>query len=161
MWTEIIQADLGHPEHADAVVALLDLYARDEMGGGQPLSDYTRRHLVSELRKRPGVHVVLAFAGEEPAGLAICMEGFSTFACQPLLNLHDIVVAPAHRGRGVSKQLLSEVERIARERGCCKVTLEVLEGNALAQSAYRRAGFEGYQLDPRMGRALFWQKKLG
>jgi len=116
---------------------------------------------VPELRKRPGVHVVLAFAGEEPAGLAICMEGFSTFACEPLLNLHDIVVAPAHRGRGVSKQLLAEVERIARERGCCKVTLEVLEGNTLAQSAYRRAGFEGYQLDPRMGRALFWQKKLG
>jgi ribosomal protein S18 acetylase RimI-like enzyme len=160
MQIDITQADLGHPEHADAIVNLLDVYARDEMGGGQALSDHVRRNLVPELRKRPGVHVVLAFVGDEPAGLAICMEGFSTFACEPLLNLHDIVVAPAHRGRGVSKQLLAEVERIARERGCCKVTLEVLEGNHVAQAAYRRAGFEGYQLDPRMGRALFWQKKL-
>ena len=41
-----------------------------------------------------------------------------------------------------------------------KLTLEVLEGNSVAQSAYRAFGFEGYELDPQMGKALFWQKKL-
>ena len=54
---------------ADAVVTLLDAYARDEMGGGRPLSEHVRRNLVPELRKRQGVHVVLAFVGEEAAGL--------------------------------------------------------------------------------------------
>jgi ribosomal protein S18 acetylase RimI-like enzyme len=98
--------------------------------------------------------------GDEPAGLAICMEGFSTFVCEPLLNVHDLVAHPSRRGQGLAGQLLAEVERIARQRGCCKVTLEVLEGNASAQAAYRRAGFEGYQLDPSMGRAMFWQKWL-
>lgn len=161
MWTQITLADLGHPEHADAIVNLLDAYARDEMGGGRPLSEHVRRNLVPELRKRQGVHVVLAFVGDEAAAMAICMEGFSTFACEPLLNVHDMVVLPAHRGQGLAGQVLAEVERLARERGCCKVTLEVLEGNASAQTAYRRAGFAGYQLDPRMGRALFWQKLLG
>ena len=143
-----------------AITTLLDAYARDEMGGGRPLSEHVRRNLVPELRKRHGVHVVLAFAGEEAAGMAICMEGFSTFVCEPLLNVHDLVVHPSRRGQGLAGQLLAEVERIARQRGCCKVTLEVLEGNTSAQAAYRRAGFEGYQLDPVMGRAMFWQKWL-
>lgn len=43
---------------------------------------------------------------------------------------------------------------------CCKLTLEVLEGNKLAQQVYRRFGFQGYELDPKMGRALFYEKKL-
>ena len=28
------------------------------------------------------------------------------------------------------------------------------------QSAYRKLGFSGYQLDPQLGKALFWEKKL-
>lgn len=78
----------------------------------------------------------------------------------PLLNVHDMVVAAKFRGRGLSRKILSKAEELARERNCCKLTLEVLEGNEIAQRAYRSFGFEGYQLDPRMGRAMFWQKKL-
>ena len=64
-------------------------------------------------------------------------------------------------GRPIDDAVSEETaQRIARQRGCCKVTLEVLEGNTSAQAAYRRAGFEGYQLDPVMGRAMFWQKWL-
>nr|GFD20020.1 hypothetical protein [Tanacetum cinerariifolium] len=54
--------------------------------------------------------------------------------------------------------MLTKVEEIARQRGCCKMTLEVLEGNEVALGAYRKLGFSDYQLDPQMGRALFWQK---
>jgi hypothetical protein len=43
---------------------------------------------------------------------------------------------------------------------CCKLTLEVLEGNKLAQAAYIANGFVGYQLVSEMGQAMFWQKKL-
>jgi hypothetical protein len=39
-------------------------------------------------------------------------------------------------------------------------SLEVLEGNKSAQAAYKASGFDGYELDPKMGKALFWQKKL-
>jgi hypothetical protein len=30
---------------------------------------------------------------------------------------------------------------VARQRGCCKITLEVLEGNAVAQASYGKFGF--------------------
>jgi ribosomal protein S18 acetylase RimI-like enzyme len=78
----------------------------------------------------------------------------------PLVNIHDIVVLPKYRGRGISQFLLQEVEAIAREKGCCKLTLEVLEGNKVAQKAYTRFGFRDYVLDPSAGKALFWQKML-
>jgi ribosomal protein S18 acetylase RimI-like enzyme len=52
------------------------------------------------------------------------------------------------------------MEGHARASGCCKVTLEVLSGNAQAQRAYQRFGFEQYSLSPETGQALFMQKWL-
>jgi len=158
--TEIKLADLANPVHAEALIKLLDEYARDDMGGNCGLSEFAKENLIQSLAKRAGVYVVLAFAGSNPAGLAVCFEGFSTFACQPLLNIHDIVVSKAYRRRGISQLLLSKAEEIALSLGCCKLTLEVLEGNAIAQASYARFGFSGYQLLPEHGKALFWQKKL-
>ena len=88
------------------------------------------------------------------------LEGFSTFACRPLVNIHDVVVLPGWRGQRVAQQMLALVEAIARQRGACKLTLEVLQGNAPALRAYEREGFAGYALDPAMGHAQFMQKKL-
>lgn len=56
--------------------------------------------------------------------------------------------------------LLREAENIAIEKGCCKMTLEVLQGNEHAQSAYSKFGLCAYQLDSEMGKALFWEKRL-
>lgn len=157
---EIVIADLSSPAHTDAVVHLLNEYARDDMGGGAELPEFVKRNLVAELRKRPTAHIVLAQIDRSPAGMAVCFEGFSTFACMPLLNVHDLIVAPQYRGRGLSKRLLAKAEEVAVRLDCCKLTLEVLEGNAVARAAYKACGFEGYELDPKMGKAMFWQKKL-
>jgi ribosomal protein S18 acetylase RimI-like enzyme len=157
---EIIEADLSVPKHANAVIALMDEYARDPMGGGNGLSDYAKTNLIPELAKRQIARVILAFVDDLPAGLVICLEGFSTFACQPLLNIHDAIVSLPYRGRGLSKLMLQAAEKIAIDLGCCKLTLEVLEHNYLAQTAYRSFGFNGYELNPQMGKALFWEKKL-
>ena len=156
----ILIADLAIPKHAEAIVYLLNEYAKSEMGGGAELPEFVKLNLVPELKKRPGIFVVIAFVFEKPAGLTICIEGFSSFACKPLLNVHDMVVAPEYRQRGLSKRLLAKAEEMAKRLGCCKLTLEVLEGNRIAQAAYKAYGFEGYELDPKMGKALFWQKKL-
>jgi ribosomal protein S18 acetylase RimI-like enzyme len=157
---DVLDADLSNPSHASALLALMDVYARDPMGGGQGLSGFARANLVDALARLPTAHVILAFAQQEPAGLLIGLEGFSTFACRPLLNVHDLVVAAAFRRQGVGRRLLLRAEAIARRLGCCKLTLEVLEGNRSAQAAYRGVGFQPYQLNPAMGRAQFWEKPL-
>jgi ribosomal protein S18 acetylase RimI-like enzyme len=156
----IVRADYANATHAQALVALLDAYASDPAGGGESLSDYAKTHLVRELAARPQAFSVLAFDGEQPVGLVNCIEGFSTFACRPLVNVHDVAVLGSHRGRRIGELMLAEAERIARERGACKLTLEVLTGNAPACKLYQRIGFKGYQLDPSMGTASFMQKWL-
>ncbi len=157
---KIIRADLTNPTHADSLVHLLNLYAQDPMGGGEELSDFTKENLASEIRKRSDTTVILAFDDDKPAGLINCIEGFSTFMCKPLMNIHDVYVDVHYRGKGLAKQLLQAAEDLAIEKGCCKVTLEVLEGNEPAKVAYLKFGFDGYELDPTMGKAMFWQKKL-
>ena len=158
--TNIQIADFSNPAHASAVVYLLNEYAKDPMGGGEELSDFAKTNLINEMAKRSGVYAILAFVNGNPAGLANCIEGFSTFACKPLLNIHDMVVLAEYRGQGISSQLLKKTEELATSLGCCKLTLEVLEGNKTAQAAYVANGFVGYQLVSEMGQAMFWQKKI-
>ena len=55
---------------------------------------------------------------------------------------------------------MAAVEQIARDKGCCKITLEVLQGNVVAQALYGKLGYAGYVLGDEGGHALFWQKKL-
>ena len=156
----ILQADYANPTHAAAIVEVLESYACDPMGGGKPLSDSTKANLVTELAARASIFSVLALARSQPIGLVNCIEGFSTFACRPLVNIHDVAVISMYRGLGVATQMLKHVEQIARTRGACKLTLEVLEGNQHAVRLYTASGFDGYQLDPAMGRASFLQKWL-
>lgn len=157
----LCQADYANPMHMRALLDLLDGYARDPMGGAEPLSDFARSNLPQALAARPFMFSVLAFdLTGLPVGLVNCVEGFSTFACQPLVNVHDVVVLASHRGQRVAEQMLALVTQLARARGACKLTLEVLEGNMPAQKLYRRLGFGNYQLDPAMGQAQFMQKWL-
>lgn len=157
---DIVMADYGSPAHARALVDLLDAYARDPAGGGTPLPDTVKAGLPAALAARPQAFSVLAFDGAEPIGLINCIEGFSTFACRPLVNVHDVVVLQSHRGQRITQRMLARVEQEAVARGACKLTLEVLQGNAPALRAYEREGFAGYQLDPAFGAAMFLQKKL-
>ena len=156
----VLQASYTNPVHAEAIGLVLNSYAEDPMGGGHSLPATVLEHLPAELAKRPHAFSVLAFVGGEPAGLVNCFEGFSTFACRPLVNVHDVAVVPKFRGLGLSQRMLDKVEDIARQRGCCKITLEVLEGNAIAQSSYARFGFSPGMFDPAHGRMLFWTKPL-
>lgn len=160
MSVEVIIGDLADEKQATALKSLLAEYALDPMGGAAALAPELLDALPAKLSARPDYLFVLAVADGQYVGLINCFEGFSTFKGKPLINIHDVIVSRRWRGQGVARQMLDQVEKIARQRGCCKLTLEVLEGNKAAQRAYLNFGFEGYQLVPEMGRAMFWEKPL-
>mgnify|MGYP001948141596 FL=1 len=160
MTINLIQADYNNEQHGKDLVMLLNAYALDPMGGGEALAEHVQQNLVATLAKRSDVFTVLCYVDGEPAGIINCVEGFSTFSCKPLINIHDCGVLAKFRGLGISLKMFAEVEKIAVERGCCKLTLEVLQGNDVAKNAYKKLGFAGYELDPTLGHALFWEKKL-
>lgn len=156
----IVRADYSDKQHQQDIPMLLGRYALDPMGGGQALAENVKQNLVQALAELPQAFSILAYQNNNAVGLVNCFEGFSTFLCRPLVNIHDVVVLDTHRGLGISLMMLNEVEQIAKEKGCCKLTLEVLSNNKAAKSAYEKFGFAGYELDPEAGTALFWQKPL-
>src|SRR5688572_15453399 len=137
MSLSIFLADLANPSHQAAIIDLLDMYCRDEFGDGQPLAVDARQRLIPGLIKHGGARVFLAFDGQQPLGMAICLIGFSSFRAKPLLNIHDIAVSPAARGKGIGRKLLEAVAAEARALGCGKVTLEVRSDNQRAMALYR------------------------
>lgn len=153
-------ADYLDDQHAKDIVYLLNNYAEDPMGGYESLSTYVVENLAQELSKKPHAFSIICYVDGKPAGLINCFEVFSTFKCKPIINIHDITVVSSFRGLGISQLMLEKVENIAKEKSCCKITLEVLEGNEIARNSYNKFGFDGYELDPKMGKALFWQKLI-
>lgn len=157
---DIIIADYENPVQAQQIGELLNDYALDTMGGGKALSKEVIENLASTLATIPHAFTILAYVNKQPAGMINCFEGFSTFSCKPLINIHDVMVVSHFRGLGISHMMIEKVEKIAKVRKCCKITLEVLEGNKIAQNIYTKQGFSAYELDPEIGKAYFWEKSL-
>lgn len=153
-------ADYMAAKDRAAIEMLMAHYAMDPMGGGEPLPNDVLSNLCDALAAVPNAATILIYHEEGPVALATALQGFSTFKCRPLLNIHDVIVLPEYRGRGLAQLLMAELEGLAVQRGCCKLTLEVLQGNTVARAVYQRCGFAAYELDPQQGHALFWQKDL-
>lgn len=55
--------------------------------------------------------------------------------------LDELFVLPAHRGGGLAKRALAEVEALCRAEGLDALRLEVNDDNAHARGIYERAGY--------------------
>ncbi len=158
---QILRVVLHDTGHVVALRALLSEYALSAEGGGQALDPDALARLPEVLAARAHYCAWLALSSSgQFIGLLNAFEGLSTFKARPLLNIHDIIVSAAWRGRGVGRALIGAAQAHAQTTGCCKLTLEVLEGNARAIGLYRAMGFDPYELDPAMGRAMFFEKWL-
>lgn len=157
---QIVEADYRDAAHRQAIPHLLNVYAKDLLGFRKPLEEAVLQRLVAGLEAFPTAIVLLAKIGDTYVGMAICFLGFSTFNARPLINIHDFMVLEEYRLRGIGKALLEAVERIAGERGCCKITLEVQMKNEAARRIYQSFGFKASFLDPEAGEQLSLTKAL-
>ncbi|MFL0799670.1 MAG: GNAT family N-acetyltransferase [Agarilytica sp.] len=156
----ICAVDFSDSKQRTDLCQQLIAYSSDPMGGGRALAEDTAQRSIALLAEKTYAFSFLAYDGDTPVGFSNCFENVSTFASRCNVNIHDLAVLPEYRGRGIGKQLLQAIEDAAKARDYCKITLEVLEGNHIAQNAYNNFGFEGYQLSDETGRALFWQKTI-
>ena len=91
---------------------------------------------------RPGAEVVIAELDGAVAGYALFFHNYSTFLCKRGLYLEDLFVRPVFRGKGIGKQLLTHLARLAVERGCARFEWAVLDWNESAIGFYRSLGAE-------------------
>ena len=84
--------------------------------------------------------VVIGHAGDEPAGFAVFFQTFSTFLGVPGMYLEDIFVEPKWRRKGLGRQLLIHLAKIANDRGYGRVEWSVLDWNEPAINFYEALG---------------------
>lgn len=157
---EILEAELANPEHAAAVLSLVEQFTSDPMGGGAKLPQDARAALIPGLAAHPTTVIFLAYQDNTAVGVAVCFIGFSTFAAKPLINIHDLFVQEAARGRSVGRDLIEAITEKTRSIGGCKVTLEVQSNNHRAQAVYFAAGFEKAVYEEAAGTVMFLTKPL-
>jgi len=134
--------DFSNEDHCIRLAALINQYISDPMGGGTPLTYRQQLRLVDGLNNHPASFVLFILADQQIVGLATCFINFSTFKAKPYINIHDILIDSEFRGNGLGKKLMEQIELIAKERKCCKITLEVRDDNQIAQNLYTELGFK-------------------
>ena len=120
------------------ILALIKDLAEYEKLGHEVVA--TEEILRVSLFERRAAEVVIAYAGDEPAGFAVYFRTFSTFLGVPGMYLEDLYVIPRFRRQGLGRMLLVHLAKIARERGYGRVEWSVLDWNELAIGFYKGLG---------------------
>ncbi|MDR2469389.1 MAG: GNAT family N-acetyltransferase [Tannerella sp.] len=152
---ETVTCNFADPAHRQAIGDLINTYIADDMGGGTRLSGQQQLCLADSLQKRPQTIVLLAGCGGVWCGLLVAFENFSTFAVQPMINIHDLVVRKEYRRQGVGQRLMNALVVEAERRKCSRITLEVRQDNLAAQRLYKAMGFD--DTEPPM---FYWRKEM-
>ena len=88
----------------------------------------------------PYAEVLLGFWSGAPAGFALFFHNYSTFLAKPGIYLEDLFVEPSVRGKGLGKALLSQLARVAVDRGCGRLEWSVLDWNEPSIQFYKSLG---------------------
>jgi len=92
-----------------------------------------RRSLFEDRRV---AEVVIAEYGGAPAGFALFFHNFSTFLGKPGIYLEDLFIKPEFRGKGIGREMLTFLARLAVERNCGRLEWAVLDWNRRAIDFY-------------------------
>jgi len=84
--------------------------------------------------------VLIADYAGRPAGFALFFHNFSTFLGKPGIYLEDLFIKPEFRGKGIGREMLALLAKLAVERGCGRLEWAVLNWNTRAIDFYKRLG---------------------
>ena len=90
---------------------------------------------------QPRFAALLAELYGTPVGMLTYLSLYSSWRGRPALMIHDLFVQEAARGLGAGKALVSALTAIAREQGCCRIDVNVLDWNENARAFYAALGF--------------------
>lgn len=122
---------------ADAIGRLLYAFNRefDEPTPEPPALAERIRQLLD------GGDTLVLLAGDGPDGLAVLRFRASIWSAGLECYLAELYIAPARRGRGLGRELMETVLRVARERGADTMDIGVDEPDVAARRLYESLGF--------------------
>jgi len=100
-------------------------------------ADTLRRSLFG--RQRVAEVLIAEYAGS-PVGFALFFHNFSTFLGKPGIYIEDLFIQPEFRGKGIGREMLAFLARVAVERNCGRLEWAVLDWNTRAIDFYQQLG---------------------
>jgi GNAT superfamily N-acetyltransferase len=85
--------------------------------------------------------VIVAEADNQLVGFAAVEMTFPIHHATPVCHLSAFAIAPSVRRRGIGRQLLKHIERLARQSGCRHVVVTSAEHRSDAHSFYPANGW--------------------
>lgn len=147
---EIKRSDSSNPDFRKLIVELdKDLWNMNYSNQGH----YDKHNIIESLST-----VVIAYDSDEAIGCG-CFKKFNEEAAE----VKRMYVAPTHRGKGVSKMILRELENWAKENGYNKTILETGTAQKEAICLYKNSGYnimENYGPYIEMKDSICFQKEL-
>ena len=90
--------------------------------------------------KDAAAEVILGYHGQKPVAFALFFHNFSTFLGKRGLYLEDLYVREDSRGRGIGREMLAYLAKLAIERDCGRLEWWVLDWNTSAIAFYEQLG---------------------
>lgn len=87
-----------------------------------------------------GYRMVAVYEGDECLGLSGIWVATKIYSGK-YLEMDNVVVAAAHRSRGIGKLLTDFITDLARQEGCVTMMLDAYKENEKAHIFYEREGF--------------------
>jgi GNAT superfamily N-acetyltransferase len=136
--TKIPELSLRFAQETDAelILELIRALAEFEKLSHEMVADADT--LRRSLFDRRVAEVLIAEYGEAPAGFALFFHNFSTFLAKPGIYLEDLFIKPEFRGKGIGREMLAFLAKLAVERDCGRLEWAVLHWNRRAIDFYRR-----------------------
>jgi GNAT superfamily N-acetyltransferase len=89
--------------------------------------------------ERPRFEALIAEVDGRAAGFALFFMNYSTWEGTAGIYIEDLFVLDVARGTGAGRALMAAAAAVARERGCARLELSVLDWNP-ARGFYERLG---------------------
>lgn len=116
-----------------------ELASYEKMENEVVATEENLKHWIFDEKK---AEVIFALDGEKEIGFALFFHNFSTFLGRAGIYLEDLYVLPEYRGKGFGKSLLTQLAKIAVERGCGRLEWWCLNWNSPSIDFYISLGAE-------------------
>ena len=120
---------------------ICDLAAYEQQPDAVEVTVATLREQLAQ--PRPPFECLLAEQDEQSLGFALFFPNYSTWQGKPGIYLEDLFVHPEHRRRGVGLALMSDLSRLAIDRGCARLEWAVLDWNEPSLAFFESIGAQG------------------
>jgi GNAT superfamily N-acetyltransferase len=94
--------------------------------------------------ERPQFEVLIAEQQRSPVGFALFFMNYSTWEGTSGLYIEDLFVDESARSTGAGRALMAAASAVAKDRGCARLELSVLDWNP-ARAFYERLGMSHQQ----------------